>query len=98
MSGADTPATGGAKDGPGAELDGLVIYDNGLYSVEIGLPTRTPVMGLVYKVVNKQWGMVEDEIPHEPSAIQMADKLKALKEHLKTSEYQASLVADNRKH
>ena len=83
---------------PEAELDGLVIYDNGLYSVEIGLPSRTPVMGLVYKVVNKQWGMVEDEIPHEPSAIQMADKLKSLKEHLKTSEYQASLVADNRKH
>jgi hypothetical protein len=81
-----------------SDLDGLVVYDNGVYSVEIGLPSRTPVMGLIYKIVNKQWGMVEDELPHEPSAIQMADKLKAAKQRLGTVEYQASLIEPNRKH
>lgn len=91
----ETTATPMASE---SEQEGLVIYDNGLYSVEIGLPVRTPTLGMVYRVVNKKWGMIEDESPHEPSAIQLADKLKSLKEHLGTPEYQASLIPSERKH
>ncbi len=76
----------------------MIIYDNGEYFVEIGLPVKSPSLGYVYRIVNKKYLVVEEESPSEPKAIILADKLKQMKELVRSAEYEAALVPSNRKH
>ena len=78
--------------------DDMVIYDNGEYFVEIGLPVKSPILGFVYRIVNKKYLVVEEESPSEPKAIILADKLKQMKELVRSVEYEAALIPHNRKH
>jgi hypothetical protein len=73
------------------EKEEIVIHETEHYHVEIGLPVKIDTLGVVYKVVNKAYGVVEAEKHFEHEAVILADGLNKMKNHLKTDGYREKL-------